>query len=230
MIPDFTRLPEGADFYIVRHGQSEANRDNVIQGRHNTPLSTQGQKQAEQVGKWFAGSTLDGHHAVHEPRMIDAVFASPLDRAYETASIIARTAGFAAPHRDERIQELDTGLFSGLSLEQIRIKYPEEWSRFQAQSWEAVPQAESVSSLKKRAVSFWNSLIEGAREGKRSVLVVSHGGMIQWLIKVTLGSESWMPIFSASNCGIFHLVVRRSDSLEDSHYREWRLMNHRPSV
>ena len=214
MEPDFSRLANGADFYFVRHGESEGNRDNIIQGHQDAPLSERGRAQAESVGKWFAG------------RPVDSVFASPLQRAFETASIISRTGALPAPMADTTIKELDTGIFSGLSTTVIQERFPEEWVRFQSESWEGVPEAESVASLRVRAIEHWNSLIERALEGHRTTLSVTHGGMVQWLIKVTAGTASWMPLFSASNCGIFHFVVRPIPGKGISYFREWRLINH----
>ena len=194
--PDFTRLRKRADFYLVRHGESVANRDQLIQGRQNAPLSEKGRTHARAAGAWFSG------------KRIDAVYCSPLDRAAETAQIICATAGYPAPIPDARIIELDTGLFSGLGYEEIRVRFPAEWNRFQAESWEAVPEAERVASLRARAFDYWGHLIDMANQGKRSVVTVSHAGMIQWLIKATLGSTRWMPLFAASNCGIFHFAAQ----------------------
>jgi len=214
MEPDFARLTLGADFYFVRHGESEGNRDNIIQGHQDAPLSENGRAQAGAVGRWFTG------------RPVDSVFASPLQRAFETASIICRTATLPVPTVDASIKELNTGMFSGLSTTVIQERFPEEWARFQRESWEGVPGAESVDSLRKRAIEHWNSLIERAHDRHRTTLSVSHGGMLQWLIKVTAGSTNWMPLFSASNCGIFHFVVRPIPGKSASYFREWRLINH----
>lgn len=195
-LPDFRRLSGRADFYFVRHGESEANRSQVIQGRQNAPLSDGGRAHARAAGEWFSG------------KQIDSVYCSPLDRARETADILCRRAGFSAPKPDERIIELDTGLFSGLAYGEIKDRYPAEWNRFQAESWEGVPEAESIASLRARAFEFWQYLISEANEGMRSTVTVSHAGMIQWLIKVTVGSARWMPLFAVSNCGIFHFTVQ----------------------
>lgn len=195
-LPDFRRLRSRTDFYFVRHGESEANRGQIIQGRQNAPLSEGGRGHARAAGEWFLG------------KKIDSVYCSPLDRARETAEIVCRSAGFSAPKPDDRIIELDTGLFSGLAYGEIKERYPAEWNRFQAESWEGVPQAETIASLRDRALDFWKYLIEEANGGRRSTVTVSHAGMIQWLIKVTVGSARWMPLFAVSNCGIFHFTVQ----------------------
>ncbi|HUX11545.1 MAG TPA: histidine phosphatase family protein [Spirochaetia bacterium] len=204
--PDFSLLQQHTDFYFVRHGESEANRGSVIQGRQNARLSDRGREHADAAGKWFAG------------KRVDAVFSSPLDRAMETATIMCKVADLPAPVPDERIIELDTGLFSGLSYGEIRYRYPAEWNSFQAQSWEAVPGAESVASLRMRAVAFWDCLIETANKGNRAIVTVSHAGILQWMIKATLSSPAWMPLFAISNCGIFQMSAQpvRAGKLDET--------------
>ena len=48
-----------ADFYFIRHGESEANRDGVIQGRAPSRLTDTGAEQARQAGEWFRPGALD---------------------------------------------------------------------------------------------------------------------------------------------------------------------------
>ncbi len=194
--PDFSHLQQQVDFYFVRHGESEANRGRVIQGRQNAKLSERGREHARAAGRWFAG------------KRIDAVFSSPLDRALETAKILCKIAKISRPVADDRVIELETGLFSGLSYDEIRHRYPAEWNRFQAESWEGVPGAESVDSLRTRALAFWEHLIETASERMGAIVTVSHAGILQWMIKVTLSSPAWMPLFAISNCGIFQFTVQ----------------------
>lgn len=224
--PAFSRLNGAVDFYFVRHGESEANRQRRIAGKENTPLTEMGRLQAAATGRWFTG------------KPISAVFTSPLGRAAETAKIIATIAGLPEPQEDARVAELDTGIFSGLSFEEISKRFPGEYAEFRARSWDAVPGAESALSLRGRAVAFWNDLVAAANAGNASILTATHGGMLQWLIKATVGGTRWIPVFTGSNCGIFHFRVTgsraadgRSDRLPDnrsSYFAEWRLMNYRP--
>ena len=67
--PQFSRLTDETEFYFLRHGNSEANRAGIYQGRHNSSLSALGREQAGETGGWFAE---------HE---ITKVFCSPLARA-----------------------------------------------------------------------------------------------------------------------------------------------------
>ena len=130
---------------------------------------------------------------------------SPLSRAAETAETIARHAGAPAPARMRELMELDTGRYSGERIDELPSIDAELYRRFREHSWEVVPDAERIASLRARASAVWARLVELAHDGHRGFVCVSHGGMIQWLIKATIGADEqrWMPLFATANCGIF---------------------------
>ena len=90
--------------YIVRHGQTEGNKANILQGRgSDRPLNETGEQQAEKVRRWFCGRRI----------MIDRVYSSPLLRAVQTARIIA---GDVPIITDEHLLEMDYGPYEGMDL------------------------------------------------------------------------------------------------------------------
>lgn len=212
--PAFARLGRSCDFYFVRHGESESNEGGKIAGREDPPLSARGREQAAGAAEWFRS------------RQIGRIFSSPLVRAAETARIIADGCGLPSPVEDDRIVELDTGIFSGLTFAEIRDRYPADYDRFRAGSWEAVPGAERIRELRERAISFWNHLIDVANEGVAAVVSVAHGGILQWIIKATTGGTRWVPVFGFSNCAIYQLHVEPVHP--ESYFAEWPIMNLRP--
>jgi broad specificity phosphatase PhoE len=212
---DFRDLPGRADFWFMRHAESEGNRDRQMQGRQHSRLTELGRAQAREAGRWLAG------------RGVTRVLASPLERAMETALIAAAEAGLPAPEPLALLEEIDIGIFTGLSIEQAAARHPTEHAAFQRSSWDAVPGAESAGRLYDRAMDLWRALLVRALAGERSILCVTHSGFLQWIIKTTVGNRSWMPLFSASgNCCVSHLHV-------DNHDREggrtllavWQLVN-----
>lgn len=227
-VPAFHTLPHACEFYFVRHGESESNAEGRIQGHSDSPLSELGRSHAQAAARWL------------EQREIDAVFSSPLSRASETASVIARGAGIGAVETLEELIELDTGRFSGERLRDLATVDEELFRRFRVHSWEAVPDAERIESLQRRAWSVWDRLIERAHAGGRRIVSVTHGGMIQWLIKATVGADEqrWMPLFETSNCGIFLFAAQSTmpdpDTGDDppdpgtGYYGNWKLMNFVP--
>lgn len=227
----FLELTRPAKFYFVRHGESEGNRRNMIQGREDMPLSDLGREHARAAGRWFAGTP------------IDLVYSSPLERARETADIILSELGTdapaTAPVETTDLMELDTGVFSGYTFETIGEAFPEAWQVFRVESWESVPGAEPIASLYARAERHWNRIIADANAGHGTVVSVTHGGLLQWIVKATLGDDGqrWMPIIKASNCGIFLLTVRPvnydpdkpfGEDPADGFFSEWTLLNRLP--
>jgi broad specificity phosphatase PhoE len=209
VIIDFSALADRrteVDFFFLRHGKSEGNAKDIIQGRLDYPLSDEGREQAQKTGEWLAGKT------------IAAVRCSPLSRAGETAAIAASRAGLPEPRTLKELQEMDTGVYTGLSMEEARLKYPKMWPLFQSSSWEGVEGAETIGALRERAAAAWAALIrEAARIASRGeapprfgILAVTHAGLLQWLIKTLCGGESWFPLFPMGHCGLYHLCVSRT--------------------
>lgn len=191
----FSGLKAPVTFTIIRHGQSEANARRVIQGLQDFHLDATGRTQAAELGAWLKG------------REVDAILSSPLSRAAETASILAASLGLGAPLLCPALRELDTGSFSGMSLEDAKDRFPEVYAQFAHRSWSAVPDAEGAEVLYERSMRAWEVLRAEAFSGKRHVACVSHGGFIQWLVRVSFGTRTWMPILPTGNCGIFELLA-----------------------
>jgi broad specificity phosphatase PhoE len=198
---DFRALDGTADFLFMRHGESEGNRDREMQGRQESRLTELGRAQARAAGLWLAG------------RGIGRVLASPLGRAMETAAAVAAAAGIPEPEPLALLEEIDIGLFTGLTWEEAADRHPAEYAAFQRSSWDAVPGAETVDRLYARAMDLWQHLLAQAAAGERSILCVTHSGFLQWIIKTTVGQHAWMPLFSASgNCCVSHLRVDNRDT------------------
>ena len=223
-------------FVFVRHGESEGNREGRMQGHLDLPLTAEGRRQAREAGRWFAAQHIRAAR----------IFTSPLSRAAETAQLIAETASFPNPHPLESVKELDTGRFTGLTFAEIQAQYPQLYAQFKVRSWEVVPEAERVNTLVERALDAWEFLvteanrIDKAEDSSGSALpliTVTHGGMIQWIIKTSFGAtqtqpHAWLPLVLASNCGIFWYNARpvrgqdHSGCALDGYYGQWSLMNH----
>ena len=217
----FDTLHAESYFYFVRHGQTVANGSGIVQGTSESPLSSLGRRQARRVGRWFARE------------QIDAIYSSVLGRAQETARIIG-SACKKSYHVHSLVQEIDTGIFSNKSWDEVASEFAEEYARFRVESWEAVPGAEKVASLAARAQKYWAHLIAAANDGQQRIVTVLHGGILQWIIKASMGApQTWMPIIPAQNCGVFMLFVRpehydgrESAAVRSGAYCAWQYMNY----
>ncbi len=216
---DFKIIGGRGNFYFLRHGESDGNNALIIQGHRDYPLSKRGIIESQQAGLWF------------KEKNIDLILHSPLARAKQTALIVADQLGTDFIQNHEDLKELDTGIFTGMTRREVQEKFPGEWKAFQQESWESVPQAERICDITQRAERYWEYLIGIFKDGKRNILSVTHSGILQWLIKITLGHENWMPLFPMSNCGICHLSLNnRIEERNSSYYYEWTHINFHPSI
>ena len=190
-------LPQRTEFYFVRHGESEGNRSRRVQGREDSPLTDTGVEHARSAGEWLADKSFE------------RVYTSPLRRAFATAREIALAGGLEEPTVLEDLIELDTGVLSGRSFEELRDEDPELYRQFRLRSWEAVPGAESAEVILSRSRRVWERLLDDAHSGCRRTVCVTHGGTLQWIIKATMALSGlhWNPLFAARNCAIFRFSV-----------------------
>jgi broad specificity phosphatase PhoE len=158
---------------LVRHAQSEANRDSVSLGREDSPLTDLGRRQAAAVGE-----ALRGEPVAH-------VVSSPLARAYDTAAAIAGHHGLE-PQADDRLLEMDVGELDGIPFEEARAKHADffrEWIETEADAL-PMPGGESVLDVATRA---WPALAElldpgSGAEPDGTTVLVSHNFVIKGLL------------------------------------------------
>ena len=208
----FSSLTRPVDFYIVRHGQSEGNAEKILQGRGEYPLSEKGRLQSAARGRAFK-ETLSGDKPLF--------FSSPMGRARETASIVAKEMGLGDPVFLDVLIEMDLGVWTGKSWDQVRNDDPSLWSDFMARSWDAIPGAEASVDLFERSLRFWAEVRDAAKAADADkVVVVTHGGLIQWILKSSLQCRTWFPLFPISNCGLFKFCVKPHPT-ENCAYMGW---------
>ena len=92
--------------YIIRHGKTELNRANALQGQSDHPLNEEGIAQAREAGERFRAAGI----------AFDRVYSSPLIRAVQTAEL-AVGDGTAEILIDDRLIEMDYGPYEGMTLE-----------------------------------------------------------------------------------------------------------------
>lgn len=145
---------------LVRHGQTDWNLQKRIQGSSDIPLNETGLGQARATGALLAR------------RAWDAAYASPLGRAMETARVIAAATGLGEPGAIAGVTERAYGEAEGLTSEEILTRFPEGVE---------IPGQESRAEVVNRALPALEQL---ARENPgRSLIVVSHGGVIGSLVR-----------------------------------------------
>jgi probable phosphoglycerate mutase len=166
-------MPKSTLVLLVRHGLT-ATTGKVLPGRApGLHLSDDGRRQAEAVARRIAGL----------PR-VAAVYASPLERARETAAPIARAAGVGL--RIERdLAEVDIGAWTGLPLWRARRK--PEWAAIQRHpSGFRFPGGESFPAMQTRVTGALARLV--ARHPGATLVAVSHADPIKAAVAHALGT------------------------------------------
>ena len=102
---------------MVRHGETDWNRDSRFQGHADPPLNEVGRVQAQELASELAGETFD------------AAYASPLERAHETARILAARLHLGVRLR-EALREVDVGSWSGLTRTEVEARFPDGYGRW----------------------------------------------------------------------------------------------------
>jgi broad specificity phosphatase PhoE len=178
--------------YLVRHGETTYNAEHRIQGQSDAPLSESGRRQSRAVADAMAACS------------IDAVYASPLRRALETAQNTADRHRLTV-QTDPRLMELDAGVFEGHLRSELADVYPEELARWLSGEADfAIPGGESRRQLIQRGCDAIRSIAAAAH---RQAVVVAHGGLLTVVLRALLNMQEPLPPFGLKNGSITRLAV-----------------------
>ncbi|MBI4338604.1 MAG: histidine phosphatase family protein [Chloroflexi bacterium] len=159
--------------YLVRHGETQYNRDHLVQGRSPTGLTELGVRQAMAAAEALA---QEG---------IAALYSSPLNRAVETSTIIGGRLGLSV-HLEEGLSEMDTGELDGLTSQEMRAQYPEFMAQWRQDAGAAhLPGGESLAEVQERAWKAVEDIVR--RHPEENVVAVSHNFTLCALVCKALG-------------------------------------------
>jgi probable phosphoglycerate mutase len=155
---------------FVRHGETEWNRNGRWQGHADVPLSAEGRNQARRLAA----------RLVAEGRAFDRVYASDLHRAFETAEIVAQSLGLPV-HPLFELREMHLGTWSGLTSDEIRMTFPDQWALYQGGSdFRRGEHGETMADFRARIVRVVDELVRSHPQMR--LLVVTHGGSVRALL------------------------------------------------
>ena len=181
--------------FVARHGQTDYNARRLMQGRSiDAPLNALGRSQGTRLAERFRGETLD------------AVYTSVLQRAKETAAMVAEPHGLGVTTQ-ERLCEMAWGRLEGQSIDDVADelrRHAEEWRA--GRYGEQVGGAETIADVRDRAAAFLEDLVSAHRPGEQ-VLVVAHGRFMRVLLSTALlgGDLTHMDDYQHSNTGVYQL-------------------------
>jgi len=176
---------------IVRHGETAWNAEHRVQGQLDVPLNAIGLAQALAVSK------------VLSLEKFDAIYSSDLSRTRQTAE---PTAGLLSLKIlfEKDLRERHYGIFERLTYAEVKVRYPEDYARFEARDPEyAFRTGESLKDFSERSVSVI-SKIANKHEGQ-NILVFTHGGVLDKLYRFITG----LPLSAQRDFGIPNAGLNR---------------------
>jgi len=162
--------------YLVRHGQTAWNKEEIFRGRTDVPLDETGLKQAELAGEYFNGMEIYG------------IYSSPLSRAWETAQKIARLHHLNVQPL-QGILDMSFGKWEGQSHREIQKNDKEIYRQWREEPHLVrLPGGESLDDVRVRAVNALGEVIR-THPGK-TLILVSHRVVNKVLICGILGLDN----------------------------------------
>ncbi len=160
--------------YLVRHGQTDMNKEKLYYGWTDCPINEQGKKQAKALQCFF------------ENIKYDKIITSDLKRAVETAEIINNGRNVPFEKR-KNFRELHFGDWEGGHYKALKQKYPDEFTKW-AEDWKnfTIPKGESFQAFYKRVERELDDVIAQTPE-ENTILLVTHNGVMSAVLCVLLG-------------------------------------------
>lgn len=154
------------ELYIVRHGETEWNKEKRLQGSTDIPLSEAGRHLARLSGEALSDTPFD------------RIYSSPLNRAYETACLF-RGDQKVDIIRDDRLRELCFGDYEGQNMSMLLADETDTFRYFfkQPHLYRSPKNGESLEHLCERAAEFMEEVILPLQEQCTRVMIVAHGAM-----------------------------------------------------
>lgn len=182
------------NFVVLRHGETVENASGRWQGQLDGVLTPLGMAQASAAGRRLASYP------------IDALYASDLGRTRHTAQLIAEQTGHAI-QLDARLRERHYGVFQSLTTAEMAERYPQEWAaHLSHDTGFAPPRGESMQQLCERSLACFEDLADQHQGG--SVLVITHGGVLNCLLRTVLGLPMTLPRRFSGRHAAFNRFVR----------------------
>jgi len=179
-----SKAKKGARILLVRHGETQWNREKRFQGQIDVPLNENGKRQGQQAAEFLKEIPL--RYAV----------TSPLLRPKETAEIILQYHPNVTLEFEDDLKEISHGLWEGKFEEEIAAEYPgmlEQWQL--SPETVQMPEGENLQDVWDRAIAAWNQIVDTAanRPEPGITMVVAHDAINKAILchVAGLGPESF---------------------------------------
>ena len=169
--------------FLVRHGETNWNKEGRFQGQINIPLNNNGKNQAKKASEYLNEINFN------------KAFSSSMDRPYETAQIILQNSSDIEITKIKELVEISHGLWEGKLENEIQKQWPELLKNWHEHPEEVImPSGESIKEVSERSVKAWDEICL-AQKNNDLTLLVAHDAVNKTLICNILGidfSNIWM--------------------------------------
>lgn len=160
---------------FVRHGETDWNAAQRLQGQLDIPLNRNGEEQAERLGRALAMARL----------RFDALYVSDLTRTQQTARPVSALLGLE-PRLAPALRERHFGHFQGLTYAEASERMPDAYQAFRARHPAYEPEGgESLQALQGRIHAFLDRIL--AEHRGQTLLLISHGGVLDMVYRLATG-------------------------------------------
>lgn len=161
--------------FLVRHGATQLTTEDRFSGAANVFLSDEGRAQAERLAIRLTDDN------------ISAIYASPLDRTMETATILAQPHGLT-PTQNENLREISHGHWEGMTRKEVESQFPDEYTAWESDPFTFAPDGgESGISVLARALPVIRQIV--VNHHNKNIIVVSHKATIRLILSSLLGFD-----------------------------------------
>lgn len=188
------------NIFLLRHGETDWNKVQRLQGHTDIPLNQNGRSQIKQVADTFANMNAD----------INLIISSPLSRAYESAEIVADSLGYVKEKIlvEPLLIERCFGAGEGLTVAERKEKYPGD----------NYPGMESYEQLIERANAAFQKVVS-AYSDKENILLVAHGAILYAILTaITDGKMAYGGPLTKFEPGSIHRVTYLDGAMKIAKY------------
>ena len=159
---------------LVRHGQSQWNKENLFTGWKDPDLTEKGIEEAINAGKKIKQTNIN----------FDLHYTSKLKRAQRTGNLIMQELGEDIPtSENQALNERDYGDLSGLNKDDARKKWGDEQVHIWRRSYDAPPPGgESLKNTAERVLPYFENIIYPELRNQKNILISAHGNSLRALI------------------------------------------------
>lgn len=177
-LPTLRPNHQGQRLLLVRHGETDWNRQTRFQGGIDVPLNDNGRQQSQKASEFLKDVPLD------------FAFSSPMLRPKETAEIILRDHHNIQLQLEDRLREISHGLWEGKLEVEIEQTYPGELHRWRTVPADVqMPEGENLQQVWERSAAAWQSILAAVENEAKTGLVVAHDATNKALLCQILGLE-----------------------------------------